>query len=200
MIFKIRALDEITVKWSDCKRCGLCKERKNVVHWRGSPDAKIFVIGEGPGADEDRVGIPFVGKAGRMLDQLFIWAGLEPDEDVFVSNIVGCRPPSNREPTTEEAKECRARLYAMIQIVDPKVLLLMGATASKRIAGITAITKWRGKLTDVELLMPNEQVLEYTAIPTFHPSYLNRMGGSAKIKNQMLEDIGRAMEIANVQK
>lgn len=200
MLFKIRALEEIVAKWNDCEKCGLCDGRKTVVHWRGSPNAKIMAIGEGPGADEDRLGIPFVGSAGRMLDQLFIWAGLAPDEDVFITNIVACRPPNNREPTTEEARACRPRLLAMMQIVEPKVLLLMGGTASKRIAGITAITKWRGKQTDVELLAPNNQVLEYTAVPTFHPSYLNRMGGNAKIKNQMLEDIGLAIGVINGKK
>ena len=200
MLFKIRALDEIISSWDGCKKCELHLERKNIVWWRGSPDAKIFAIGEGPGSEEDKLGVPFVGRAGRSLDQLFIWAGLKHEEDVFVANIVGCRPPNNRVPTTEEAKACRSRLVAMIQVVQPKVLLLMGATASRRMAGITAITRWCGCPTDVEILAPNGQILEYIAIPTFHPSYLNRMGGNNEIKEQMLKDIKKAMELAGVKK
>lgn len=194
---RIKMLDALCSKWSDCSRCQLHQMRKQVVNWRGSPGAKLALIGEGPGADEDKLGIPFVGAAGRRLDQLLIEAGLKPEKDVFVANIVGCRPPNNREPSIEEAKACRDRLTALLAIVMPKVLLLMGGTAAKRLAGIQAISKWRGEVTDVVLLADHGAVFEFTAIPTFHPSYLNRMGGKESIKSQMLSDIKKAWEVAN---
>lgn len=167
--------------------------------WRGGPEARIAAIGEAPGADEDEYGEPFVGAAGRKFNQLLKEASVLPD-DIFIMNMLGCRPPGNRKPKPEELKACRRRMRAMLRIVRPKVLLLVGATAA-RLAGVTAISKARGKPVEVEI--PTrivdrrvEEAAVYPAIPTFHPSYLLRMGGSVEIHQQMLSDIIKARNLS----
>lgn len=195
---KLERLDALEQQWKDCVDCELSAYRSRVVHWRGSPDAPLLVLGEGPGADEDEQGRPFVGPAGRKLDELFVKAKVNPLLDVFVANLAGCRPPGNRAPNRDEMKACGPRLEAMIWIVQPRAILLLGATAARRLAGIPSITKWRGQETDVEIVLWNGHTVRLPAMPTFHPSYLLRSGDNLKIKKQMISDIRAAKRLSNV--
>ena len=111
-----------------CQACPLCQARTNVVPGDGNLQAKIMFIGEGPGAEEDKRGIPFVGAAGQLLDQMLDTIGLRR-EDVYIANIVKCRPPANRVPKPDEVAACMGYLERQIEIVDPKIIVLLGATA-----------------------------------------------------------------------
>ena len=185
-------LQKLYAKWDDCRKCELGSSRKNLVLYRGSPMSRLVVIGEAPGADEDEQGQPFVGLAGKTLDKLFKSAGLSPKKDVFITNMLACRPLGNRKPAREETIACRPRLLQVLKIVKPKCLLLLGATAAK-LAGVPSISGWRGDIVEVEL--PGGLVFE--SVPTFHPSYLNRLGGKKEIRDLMVKDIMLASHIAN---
>jgi len=168
MTRRLRLIDRLTAGWGDCHRCPLHERRNSVVHWRGNPDAHLLLIGEAPGADEDREGRPFVGRAGKLLDELLAEAGMDPGEDIVITNTLSCRPPGNRTPQREELKACRPRLEMFIRIVNPGAIVLLGATAAK-LAGVHSVYSHRGSECEVEvgdLIIP--------AVPTFHPSFLLR--------------------------
>lgn len=188
-------IDAIEEAWEGCQKCPLHESRSTIVHWRGNPDAELMVIGEAPGADEDREGVPFVGKAGRKMDELLRAAGMLNDH-VFIVNMVGCRPPGNRVPEQEEVKACMPRLEQLIKVNKPKAMLLLGGTAARRLAKITSITQWRGQEVEVELLMSNGDIASWPAIPTFHPSYLLRSGSDRAMTKQMISDFSKAMALA----
>lgn len=148
-----------------CEKCDLSKTRKNVVVYRGSVRAPLMIIGEGPGAQEDETGIPFVGQAGRLFDLLLTAFGIT-SEYYHICNIVKCRPPDNRMPTPEESAACRPLLGTQFKFVNPKIILLLGATAYKNFTGYTdGITKARGKWIEKG---------EYLVMPTVHPAYILR--------------------------
>jgi len=191
-------LEEIEKRWANCEECGLSEERNSVVQWRGSPWANLCAIGEAPGAEEDKIGRPFVGRAGRALDGLLIKAGVDPANSIFIMNMVACRPPQNRVPTHDEINACGHRRDLLLSTVNPKVLLLVGGTAARRLAGITVISKWRGQPIEVELVIHNE-IVTYPAVATFHPSYLIRMGSNKEIAKCMIGDITLAKELADGQ-
>lgn len=152
-------------KCQACQACSLAESRQHVVVWRGGIKAPLMILGEGPGADEDRLGIPFVGRSGKLLDQLLTSFGLEP-QDYHICNIVKCRPPGNRVPSREEAAACRPLLKEQMQLVRPTVYLLMGATAYRYFTGSDqGITKARGLWT-----CSNDCYI----LPTFHPAYVLR--------------------------
>jgi len=176
--------------WVGCQRCGLGRFRSKMVFWRGSPEAKVAIVGEGPGREEDRLGKPFVGPAGRMLDDVLTRAGFDPGE-VFIMNVVACRPPSNRTPQVGEVWSCKRRVAQMLWIVRPRVVVLAG-TAAAGLAGISAVTPFRGTLTTVELAF-NGVPLRLPAIPTFHPSFLLRNPGEALT---VVDDFQAARRIA----
>lgn len=189
-------MDRLTIldeAWSGCTACRLNVGRNQVVGWRGNPTAPLVLVGEAPGEEEDRMGRPFVGPAGRLLDSLLQAAGLDPNEHVFITNLVGCRPPGNRKPEADEAKACRPRLEGMLEIVRPRVLVLLGSTAAQRMAGCASITAWRGQLTQVETWKLIPGVETFPAIPTFHPSYLLRNKNPA-LDAQVVEDLKLAQE------
>ncbi|MHB1158332.1 MAG: uracil-DNA glycosylase [Phycisphaerales bacterium] len=151
---------------SVCTRCPLCKTRNRTVFGEGDPHATILFVGEGPGADEDEQGRPFVGRAGQLLDKQIAAMGLERRQ-VYIANIVKCRPPGNRVPTPEEAAICQPYLDQQIALIQPKVIVALGATAAKYLLNDPklAITRERGTWR------------EYRGIklmPTFHPAYLLR--------------------------
>jgi DNA polymerase len=163
---KKKALEDLRVNViGDCTRCGLGEERTNVVFGEGSVDSEIMFIGEGTGADEDKQGRPFVGRAGQVLTNLIKKMGYER-KDVYIANIVKCRPPDNRNPSIDEANTCIPFLKKQIEIIQPKVIMLLGNVPLQNFFGAELrITKARGKF------------LEYYGIkvmPTFHPSYLMR--------------------------
>jgi DNA polymerase len=148
-----------------CEACELAESRQHVVIWRGGIRAPLMILGEGPGADEDRQGIPFVGRSGKLLDQLLTSFGFSP-EDYHICNIVKCRPPGNRVPTQEEAAACRPLLAEQMRLVRPSVYLLMGATAYRYFTGSAeGITKARGQWTESNGCY---------IMPTFHPAYILR--------------------------
>ncbi len=149
-----------------CDRCGLSKTRTHVVFGEGNPKAKIFIIGEAPGRDEDWQGRPFVGKSGQLLDQILAACGFTRGEHVFIGNIIKCRPPGNRVPLPEEASICMPYLLKQIELIDPQIMILLGATALNHLMGPQyRITRTRGQW----LKWHNRLVM-----PVFHPAALLR--------------------------
>ena len=149
-----------------CSDCDLAAGRQQVVISRGSPAAALMLIGEAPGADEDERGEPFVGRSGRLLDQLLIQAGFDLARDVFVSNVVKCRPPNNRKPTARELQSCRPWIDHQIAVVNPRVVVLVGATAVAAMLGL------KGAMRDRRGVWIDQA--ERLWMPVFHPSYLLR--------------------------
>ena len=159
-------MEELGEHCRQCQRCGLGATRINAVIGRGHPHAPIMVIGEGPGQNEDETGLPFVGKAGQLLEKILASVNLSPEENVYIANAVKCRPPGNRTPTPEEMAACKEYLLEQIRIVNPQIILLTGATAVKSITGDKrGITKIRGQWMDWQ---------NRWCMPIFHPAYLLR--------------------------
>ncbi|NET01518.1 MAG: uracil-DNA glycosylase [Sphaerospermopsis sp. SIO1G2] len=159
-------ITELTKHCENCRRCGLSTNRTHVVVGRGNLQAKIMIIGEAPGQQEDETGLPFVGKSGQLLDKILASVNLNTETDVYICNIVKCRPPENRVPTPDEMAACKPYLLEQIRLINPEIILLTGATAVKGITGIKqGITKIRGQWMDWE---------GYLCMPIFHPSYLLR--------------------------
>lgn len=149
-----------------CQRCSLAATRTNVVVSRGSPTAPVLIIGEGPGQQEDEQGLPFVGKSGQLLEKILESVRFDTEKDVYICNIVKCRPPENRVPTTVEVNACKGYLLEQIRLVDPKIILLTGATALKSLLGVKqGISKVRGQWMEWEGRL---------CMPIFHPAYLLR--------------------------
>ncbi|HEY9888230.1 MAG TPA: uracil-DNA glycosylase, partial [Candidatus Obscuribacterales bacterium] len=140
------SLETLTTHCKSCQRCSLAAGRINVVVSRGNPQAHIMIVGEGPGQQEDEQGLPFVGKSGQLLEKILAAVRLDTEQDVYICNVVKCRPPNNRVPTTDEAAACKGYLLEQIRLVDPKIILLTGATAMKGLIGEKrGITKVRGQ-------------------------------------------------------
>jgi len=165
-----------------CTKCNFCKNRTNVVFGEGFRNAEIMCIGEGPGYYEDLQGRPFVGKSGQLLDKILEVCGFNRREHVFIGNIVKCRPPNNRDPLPEERETCIPFLYKQIELIDPKIIILLGATALKGLIDPNArITKVRGEW----LTWQNRLIM-----PTFHPSALLR---NEKLKRPAWEDFKKVV-------
>jgi len=149
-----------------CTKCELAKSRNHVIFGEGNTNGGIFIIGEAPGRDEDLQGRPFVGRSGQLLDKILTACGFTRDEHVFISNIVKCRPPENRVPTPNEAAVCMPWLLQQIELINPKILIFLGATALKYMAGNERKIShergnwlnWQGRL----------------AMPVYHPAALLR--------------------------
>jgi len=162
---KINSLSELFEKYKACQKCALGKTRKNLVFGRGLSNPPVMFIGEGPGADEDTQGEPFVGRAGRLLTKMISAIGIERD-DVYITNIVKCRPPDNRNPNPAEISCCLPIIKQQIEILNPKLIVTLGNIPTKTlIPDVPGITKARGKIKQYE---------KWTVLPTFHPSYLLR--------------------------
>ena len=157
--------EELEEACNNCTKCKLCTYRHNVVIGTGNKNAKIMFIGEGPGADEDIQGIPFVGKAGKLMDKAFCGIGIKREE-IYIANIVKCRPPNNRNPEDEEADCCKEYIDSQIKLVNPEIIVLLGSVALKNILGKEyGITASRGKWFE-------KDQIKY--MPTFHPAALLR--------------------------
>lgn len=157
--------EELEEVCKSCKKCKLCANRINVVIGTGKKDADLMFIGEGPGADEDKEGIPFVGKAGKLMNMAFQGIGIEREE-VYIANIVKCRPPGNRNPENDEAIACMDYLRSQVMLVKPKIIVLLGSVALKNILGEQyGITASRGKWIEKKQIM---------YMPTWHPAALLR--------------------------
>lgn len=161
-----QALQAIARRIASCRRCGLCETRTNTVPGQGNPRPELMFIGEGPGADEDEQGLAFVGRAGQLLTKIIEAMGFTREE-VFIGNIVKCRPPGNRVPEPEEMAKCIPYLKEQIAILKPKLIVCLGATAVKGLfgEGVTGITKLRGTWMTFEGI---------DVMPTLHPAYLLR--------------------------
>lgn len=157
--------EELEKSIINCKKCKLYSNRSNIVFGVGNKDADIMFIGEGPGADEDREGEPFVGKAGKLMNEAFKGIGINREE-VYIANIVKCRPPQNRVPEEDEANTCLNYLRNQVILVKPKIIVLLGNTALKNILGKEySITNMRGKWVEKKGIM---------YMPTWHPAALLR--------------------------
>ena len=156
-------------KLSEIKNCDLKNNASNLVFSDGNPSAKIMIIGEGPGANEDKEGLPFVGRAGQLLDKMLNAINLSR-ESVYITNVVNYRPPENRKPTEEEIKRYLPFLKKHIKLISPKIVLLLGSTAMNAILkNNEVISKIRGKWFEQEI-----DNFKFKVIVSFHPAYLLR--------------------------
>ncbi len=163
-------LDAIAREVAACTRCGLCRGRTQTVPGQGSPRPELVFIGEGPGADEDQQGLAFVGQSGQLLTRLITAMELTR-EQVWIGNIVKCRPPENRTPTPAEMTACLPYLRAQLALLKPRVIVTLGNTAAKGLLDTdTGITKLHGTW---------QRFGAYDVMPTYHPSYLLRGGGDS---------------------
>jgi uracil-DNA glycosylase len=184
------ALDRSSAIVALCRKCGIGATRTNSVYGEGDPCAQLMVVGEGPGETEDKLGRPFVGRAGELLDRMLLAIGL-PREEVYICNTVKCRPTldtgtrlANRAPTPDEMRNCRPYLDEQIEIIRPRVILALGAPAAKSFMGEKfSITKQRGQWFDGPLGIP--------IIATFHPAYILRQTGGAmtEVKKLVYADL-----------
>lgn len=163
---KIKALNQLREEIGDCKRCKLHLQRTNIVFGEGNPDARLMFIGEAPGREEDLKGRPFVGDAGMLLTRLIEKMGFKRSE-VYIANIVKCRPPMNRDPEIDEIETCKPFVFKQIDIIKPDVIMALGRISVGTLMGNTKIkiTSIRGKFFDFKGI---------PVMPTFHPAYLIR--------------------------
>jgi len=172
-----RGLEEIAARVADCTLCPLHKTRSRTVPGQGAVHPEIAFIGEGPGAEEDAQGLAFVGRAGQLLTKMIEAMGLTRD-DVFIGNIVKCRPPENRAPLPDEMDACLPYLREQLARIQPRVIVALGGTAVKGLLGVeTGITKLRGQWMTFQGI---------DVMPTFHPAYLLR---NPKAKRDVWEDL-----------
>jgi DNA polymerase len=174
-------LDKLKEQARKCHLCELSKSRTHVVFGEGNPQADIMFIGEGPGATEDSMGRPFVGRSGELLTKMIENVLLIKREETYIANIVKCRPPGNRTPTPTEAHTCQPFLMKQIEIIKPKLIMTLGGTAYHYMTGDdTGITKVRGTVIKKD---------GYILIPTYHPSFLLR---NPSAKKEVFEDLKKA--------
>lgn len=177
-----QALEALQQKVMQCGNCGLRPTCRQVVFGEGSPEAKIMLIGEGPGEEEDRQGRPFVGKAGQLLDKILEVCGFGRFTHVYIANIVKCRPPKNRIPAPEERISCLPYLHEQIKIIEPAIIILLGATALQGLIDPQArITKSRGEWL---------QWQDIWIMPTYHPAAILR---NPQLKKPVWEDFKKVV-------
>ncbi|MBI5507495.1 MAG: uracil-DNA glycosylase [Deltaproteobacteria bacterium] len=182
----VQALVEIRTTIGDCKRCKLCRGRTQVVFGTGLATARLMFIGEGPGRDEDLQGEPFVGAAGQLLDKMIAAMGLGRRE-VYIANIVKCRPPKNRDPEPDEVAACEPFLKAQIRVIKPEVIVALGRCAAQTLLrDPTPITRMRGHWREYQGI---------AVMPTYHPAYLLR---SPSEKRPAWEDLKAVMKRLNL--
>ncbi|UOD34486.1 uracil-DNA glycosylase [Deferribacteraceae bacterium V6Fe1] len=178
--------DALIERVKSCQKCQLAKSRQNIVFGEGNVSADLMFIGEGPGAEEDKQGRPFVGRAGQLLTKMIQAMGLKR-EDVYIANIVKCRPPDNRNPFKEEAQSCIEYLMEQIKIVRPKVIICLGSVAATYLLNTEKqISKLRGQFTNFN---------DIKVMPTFHPAYLLR---NPSKKKETWEDLKKVIEFLNL--
>lgn len=165
-----------------CRRCSLREGAKGVVFGEGNPHARILFVGEGPGGDEDRLGRPFVGAAGQLLNRILEASGFRREE-VYIANVVKCRPPGNRQPKQDEIAACLPLLQRQITLIDPAIIVCLGAVASKALLRPDfAITRQRGNWYEYE---------ERMLMPTFHPAALLRDPGKKKAVWEDMQQVAK---------
>ena len=175
------APDDIRLDLGDCRRCGLCRSRTNIVFGAGDPGARLMFVGEGPGYDEDLSGEPFVGRAGRLLDRIIAAMKLSR-EAVYICNIVKCRPPENRDPLPDEIERCIPFLERQIDAVAPEFICTLGAVATRALLNTGApISRLRGRFHECRGIR---------VMPTYHPAFLLR---NPEKKRETWEDVKMLM-------
>lgn len=179
---KSRALERLRKEMGDCTQCGLHKGRTHLVFGVGNPDADLMFIGEGPGRDEDLQGIPFVGRAGQLLTKIINAMGYSRDE-VYIANIVKCRPPENRNPLPGEVDTCMPFLIRQAESIEPRVIVCLGSVATQNLLGTDEkITRLRGHFTEWRGI---------PVMPTYHPAFLLR---NSNMKKPVWEDMKKVMK------
>ena len=182
-------LAKIAAEVGRCCQCGVGAGRKHVVPGEGNPQARLVFVGEAPGADEDEQGRPFVGRAGKLLDGMINAMGLKR-EDVFICNVLKCRPPDNRDPRPEEIEKCMPYLLRQIELIGPEVIVALGAHAAKTLLNSNeAIGKLRGRFHEY---YTHEGVAPIKLMPTYHPAYLLR-NYSDDNRRRVWEDLQKVM-------
>ena len=188
----VKELEKLENEAKECCRCRLCKTRTNVVFGEGNPQTNLMFVGEAPGEQEDIQGRPFVGRAGQLLTRFLNLYGVKR-ERVYITNVVKCRPPNNRNPAPDEISACYPFLEKQIELISPRVILCLGAFATRTILNLperTPISKIRGKEQKVKF-----GGREVYVIPTFHPAYLlrNRRG-----EPEFQKDLENALRLAGL--
>jgi uracil-DNA glycosylase len=178
-----RDLADLRVEIGDCTRCRLCEKRTQVVFGVGNPQADLMFVGEGPGYEEDRQGMPFVGKAGQLLNRIIQAMEMTRDQ-VYIANVVKCRPPENRTPMPDEISICSPFLFRQISIIRPRIVCALGGVAVQTLLQTsTSVSRLRGELRSLPDGTP--------VMPTFHPAYLLR---NPEKKKEVWEDMKKVME------
>jgi uracil-DNA glycosylase len=173
-------LSRLSQTVESCTKCDLCRTRRRTVFGEGSENADLLFVGEAPGEEEDRQGRPFVGRAGKLLDQMIERIGVKRT-DVFICNVLKCRPPNNRDPEAAEAESCKPYLVAQIDLIRPRVICTLGKHAYNTLLGVDErITKVRGRFT---------QHKGVTLLPTYHPSFLLRNQSAIKDAYEDMEKL-----------
>ena len=179
----VSTLDEIRNDLGDCQRCKLHRTRRTLVFGEGNEKAKLMFIGEGPGYDEDVQGRPFVGRAGQLLTKIIQSMHLQREE-VYITNIVKCRPPQNRNPEPDEIESCNPFLLRQTDIIQPRIICALGSFSAQTLLKTTAkITALRGRIFEVRATK---------VIPTYHPAFLLR---NPEKKKEVWEDMKRILEL-----
>ncbi len=179
-----RALTAIRDEMGDCRRCPLCEGRNKIVFGQGDATADLMFVGEAPGADEDAQGLAFVGRAGQLLTDMVEKGMKIKRSDVFIANVIKCRPPGNRPPETNEVTTCQPFLEAQIKAIQPRVIVALGATAGKFMARTgDPISKFRGRFASWDGI---------PVMPTYHPAYLLR---NPSAKKTVWEDLKLVMDV-----
>ncbi|MBR1754138.1 uracil-DNA glycosylase [bacterium] len=181
-------LDDIKQQCETCTNCPLYKTKTHTVFSDGNINAKIFFIGEAPGENEDLQGKPFVGMAGKIMNKYLELAGISREDDLYITNIVKCRPPQNRKPKVSEKKACFNFLCRQIELINPKVIVLCGGTALETFIKGKKISDVHGQNIKIEI---NEKT--YNAVPIYHPSPLCRVPDKQKIT---VDDLKKIFQLA----
>lgn len=168
--------DGLRAAVAGCTRCKLCHTRTNTVFGAGPQTASLMVVGEGPGADEDASGEAFVGRSGKLLDEMLKAIGCSRDDNTFIANVVKCRPPGNRDPEAEEVAACRPYLEQQIRLLKPKLIVGLGRVAAQRLLNTALpMSKLRGELHHYPIKATDGPATEPTPVMlTYHPAYLLR--------------------------
>jgi len=179
-------LEQIRKSFGECQRCKLGATRKNLVFGVGNPKARLVFVGEGPGADEDTQGEPFVGDAGKMLNRIIAAMELKREE-VYICNVVKCRPPQNRPPEIDEVSTCSPFLLRQLQSIRPEAIVALGSSAAQALLQTKVpISKLRGKFHDFHGI---------PLMPTYHPSYLLRTGGNSDSFWSVWDDMKQVLQL-----
>jgi len=180
------SLEALRAHIGDCRRCKLCRGRTHIVFGVGNPDADLMFVGEGPGHDEDLQAEPFVGRAGQLLTEIITKGMKLRRADVYIANVVKCRPPNNRNPEPDEIARCLPFLARQVELVQPKVIVALGTFAAQTLLGVrTPITRMRGTWHEYQGVK---------VMPTFHPAYLLRNPADKKLVwadiKQVMRELG----------